>query len=238
MNVHELYEVGHVSIQDRGSSVCFIAAIVNFLHPKYQCLQVVRSIRSLRKSGLVAEQGHEAMLTTTASAVLPVPPQGIQIAQQPWIQQSYFLRQRPLQEWHLICLSSMVWAASPADWHLGHFSERKTWGLLSSWSLPPKEWKFAPLGAKGDLPSSVLWILLQSSAWVYFHIAFRSFRNVRNQCEILYSAWKKPSPFAMQSEKIWFHVNPKIFFPLFFKHCQHSFPPNRTSHSSSSSKYC
>lgn len=28
-------------------------------------------------------EGHEAVLTTTASAVLPVPPHGIQIVQQP-----------------------------------------------------------------------------------------------------------------------------------------------------------
>lgn len=27
---------------------------------------------------------------------------------------------------------------------------------------------------------------------------------------------KKPSPFATQSEKFWFCVNPKIFFPFFF----------------------
>lgn len=54
---------------------------------------------------------------------------------------------------------SLAWAASPAAWNLGHFSERKTWGLPSSWSLPPEEWKFAPLGLKWDLPS-VLWILV------------------------------------------------------------------------------
>lgn len=86
VNVHELYEVGHISIQESDSSVFSIAATVNFLHPKHQCLQAVRSSTSLGKrsrAGLVAEKGHQAVRTTTASAVLPVPPHGIQIAWQP-----------------------------------------------------------------------------------------------------------------------------------------------------------
>lgn len=182
VNAHELYEVGHVSIQERGSSVSSIAATVNFLHPKYQHLQVVRSRAGVvctsqktgSSAGMVAEQGHEAVLTTTVSAVLPVPPHGIPIARQPCIQWSYFLRQHPSQEFHLTCLWGTVWATSLMAWHLEHFSERKTWGLPSSWSLPPEERKFAPLGAKGDLLSPVLWIFLQSACISLFSHCFHA----------------------------------------------------------------
>lgn len=72
------------------------------------------SQKTVSKAGLVAEQGQEAVLTPTASAVSLVPPHGIQMAQQPWIQQSYFLRQCPLQVFHVICLRGMVWVASLA----------------------------------------------------------------------------------------------------------------------------
>lgn len=51
VNVHEQCEFGHISIQERGSSVSSTAATVNFLHSKYQCLQAVRSSTSLRKWG-------------------------------------------------------------------------------------------------------------------------------------------------------------------------------------------
>lgn len=36
VNVHELHELGHISIQERGSSVSSTAATPNFLPPKYQ----------------------------------------------------------------------------------------------------------------------------------------------------------------------------------------------------------
>jgi len=51
VSVHEFYEVGHISIQERVSSVSSIVATVNFLCPEYQRLQVVRSSTSVRKEG-------------------------------------------------------------------------------------------------------------------------------------------------------------------------------------------
>lgn len=72
------------------------------------------SQKTVIRAGLVVEQGQEAVLTTTASAVSLVPPHGIQMAQQPRIQQSYFLRQCPWQVFCLICLRGMVWVASLA----------------------------------------------------------------------------------------------------------------------------
>ena len=163
----------------------------------------------------MAEQEHEATFTTTASAVLPVPARNVQLAQQPWIQQSCFLRHRPSQEFHLICLWGTAWAASLTAWRLRHYSEQKTWGLPSSWSLPPKEWKLQ----KGISPPQFCGDCSSHPPWVYFLISFIFSSSLEmSQISVKYfiQPGKKPFPFTIQSEKFWFHVNPRIFFPFFF----------------------
>lgn len=120
VNVHGVHEVGHISIQERGSPVTSIAATVNSLHPKYKAFRCSGAphLSETREHGRAGGRaGHGAARTTTASAALPVPPHGTQIAQQLWIQQSYFLRQCPLQEFHLISHWGTVWAASLTAWH-------------------------------------------------------------------------------------------------------------------------
>lgn len=85
MNVHELHEAGHISIQER-------LPLYLCSHSEFSSSQIPMpsSGRELyishntgSRAGLVVEQGHEAVHTTTAFAGLPVPPHGVQVAQQP-----------------------------------------------------------------------------------------------------------------------------------------------------------
>lgn len=86
VNVHELHEVGHISIQER------LLCITYSSHSEFSSPQIPMPLSDQElyisqntgsRAGLVAEQGHKAVHTTTASAVLPVPVRGAQVAQQP-----------------------------------------------------------------------------------------------------------------------------------------------------------
>lgn len=128
VTVQELHEVGHISIQER--LPLYLCSHSEFSSPQTPMPSSGRELYMAQntgsRGGLVVEQGHEAVHTTSASAVLPVPPHGVQAAQQPWFQQSYFLRQHQLQKFHLICPCGMVWTA----WQLGHFFWEENLGIM------------------------------------------------------------------------------------------------------------
>lgn len=235
VHVHELYEVGHVSIQERGSSVSSIVATVNFLHPKYQCLQVVSSFRSLRKqgAGLGWWQNRDMRQCSPPQLLL------FYLSHPTAYKLPSSLESSRATFSGIVQCRSFIWSACEA-W----FGQPALQPGIDDIFLRGKPGDYRAVGIS-HLKSESLhcWVRKGISprfceycsshpAWVYFHIAFMSFRNVSNQCEILYSTWKRPSPFAIQSEKIRFHVNPKIFI-FFLKTASAAFLQIRPACSSS-----